>query len=208
MTPTLLEIIETGLVITFISLLAKHGWKHLGRIIQASDTKRRILIFGMCFIVGACWIYFRGVSILNGPSPKLAIYLNEKPLEGQRIPIKMEISGESPPAYHISLWQIEIREEGRKVGSDISTPLWRLSEKEVKCAGYCDDQDSEPSDSAQYPTVFRGRPFHVDVGGNWFIKQMTFIKRSHPPAEIRAELELRYGAPDPIRATFTMLPHE
>ena len=120
----------------------------------------------------------------------------------------MEKSGESPPAYHISLWNTEIREEGRKVGAHISTPLWRLSEKDVRCSGYCDDQDSEPSDSAQYPTVFRGRPFHVDVGGKSFIKQMTFVTHGHPPTEILAELELRYGPPDPIRATFTMLPYE
>ena len=120
----------------------------------------------------------------------------------------MERSGSPPSAdYHISLWDTEVREEGRKIGAHISTPRWRLSEKDVKCLGECDG-DSEPSDSAQYPTVFRGRPCNVDVGGKLFIRQMTFVKHGLPASEIRTDLELSYGTPDPIHATFTILTYE
>lgn len=163
----------------------------------------------LLILMATVWSYFGGLPAIITVSPKLGLYFNGQPIEGQRIPIKMERSGASNSVeYHISLWNIEIREEGRKVGAQISTPRWHLSEKDIRCLGDCADGDSEPSDAAQYPTVFRGRPFQVDAGGKSFIRQMTFLKRGHPAPEIRVDLELFYGNSDPLHAKFTMLPYE
>ena len=139
--------------------------------------------------------------------PQLGLYFNRQPLEGQRIPIKMEKERESPPVYHISIRDIEVREEGRKIGAHVSTPRWHLSEKDIECLGGCTGE-REPSNAVQYPTVFRGPAFSVDAGGKSYFQHILFRKHGHPATEIRIELELRYGPPDPVHATFTILPYE